>query len=524
MKKSFHLFVFCLLLTTPIFVKAQVNTFSKVFYGAGNEEIQANSVLPTDDNGYIVAGQSVQSGLIFKMDSACNVLWNKTYFNVLTAYSDIKLNCIIQSYDSSYIAVGDCYNPINYSRNALCIKLNYNGDTLWTKNYKPAGATNTTLLSIEQTNDSGYIMTGYISQNSSPYYKVFVAKADISGNLQWANQLACGNNTNIGYSVKQTSDSGYTLSGYFENHYPNNISSFLIKLTKTGVISWSKSYQTNPEIYQMGGFDVAIMPDGFILYSAGTLIKTDFAGNVLWSKFYVSGGGLEYLNSIAPKLHKTNDGGFVFISNSSCGHSSMIRTDSVGNLLWSDNLEIIAIDVFKTNDNGFLSIGNGPMCGAKKHNLLPQIGVIKMDSLGSDQWCNYQIYGDSSFVGTTESVPCEFTAIVGATENPVHPHIDSINIESSDGCVERFGGVEENESNNDISINPNPTSGKINLVVSQHFGEIKTIEIYNCIGQLQLKKTDDFSDMDISLFTDGLYFIVITNYKGEKLATKVIKV
>jgi len=416
--------------------------------------------------------------------------------------------------------VGTWYDETGQSSNALCIKFKYNGDTLWSKNYKPAGITNTTLFSVEQTNDSGYIMTGYISQNSSTYYTVFVAKTDLSGNLQWANQLACGNSTNFAYSVKQTSDSGYILSGCFQNYSPDNIGSFLIKLTKNGVISWSKAYQYSSE---MGGFDVAIMPDGFMLYSSGALIKTDFAGNVLWSKFYYSGIGSEYMNSIAPKLHRTSDGGFVFISNSSCAQSSMIKTDSVGNLLWSNYLELIAVDVLETKDHGFLSIGNGPLCGPKKDLFSTQIGVIKMDSLGYTQNCIIKNDWDSSFDFTTESSPCAFSTITGATQKSVHPHIDSINIVSFNGCVHSLGAINENEFQNRISIYPNPATGKINLLVSQHFGEIKTIEIYNCVGQLQLKKTDSFSDLDISLFTNGLYFIVLTNYKGETLATKVIK-
>lgn len=86
-----------------------------------------------------------------------------------------------------------------------------------------------------------------------------------------------------------------------------------------------------------------------------------------------------------------------------------------------------------------------------------------------------------------------------------------------------YGGVEENESKNDISIYPNPTTGKINLQVSQHFGKIKTLEIYDCIGQLQIKVTDNFSELDISSFKSGLYFIVLTNDKEEKLVSKVLK-
>jgi len=74
---------------------AQQNTFSKVFQGSGGEEIPANSFLPTDDNGYIVAGYSnYYNGLIIKLDSACNVVWGKTFSNGIGVYPNIILNNI----------------------------------------------------------------------------------------------------------------------------------------------------------------------------------------------------------------------------------------------------------------------------------------------------------------------------------------------------------------------------------------------------------------------------------------------
>lgn len=82
----------------------------------------------------------------------------------------------------------------------------------------------------------------------------------------------------------------------------------------------------------------------------------------------------------------------------------------------------------------------------------------------------------------------------------------------------------DNDSTNSISVFPNPTTGKINIPIPQQFGLIKTLEIYNCIGQLQIIKTDNFTDIDISGLTNGLYFIVLTNDKHEKLATKVERI
>jgi hypothetical protein len=75
----------------------------------------------------------------------------------------------------------------------------------------------------------------------------------------------------------------------------------------------------------------------------------------------------------------------------------------------------------------------------------------------------------------------------------------------------------------EINIYPNPSCGKINIHVQPQFGKIKTLEIYDCIGQLQYTKTGNFTDIDISSLTSGLYFIVLTSFDSERLTSKIIK-
>jgi hypothetical protein len=84
-----------------------------------------------------------------------------------------------------------------------------------------------------------------------------------------------------------------------------------------------------------------------------------------------------------------------------------------------------------------------------------------------------------------------------------------------------YSVIEHNKE--EINIFPNPSSDKINIHVQQQFGEIKTLEIFDCIGQLQFVKTDNFSNIDISSLTSGLYFIVLTNFENKRLTSKILK-
>jgi hypothetical protein len=83
--------------------------------------------------------------------------------------------------------------------------------------------------------------------------------------------------------------------------------------------------------------------------------------------------------------------------------------------------------------------------------------------------------------------------------------------------------IAENKSKDNVSVYPNPASDKINLQIPQQFVQTKTLEIFDCIGQLQLIRSEDFSEIDISSLAKGLYFIVLTNGDNERMVSKIIK-
>ena len=71
--------------------------------------------------------------------------------------------------------------------------------------------------SIQQTNDGGYILTGFISIMEQD---IVLVKLNYLGDTLWTNSLI-ESHDQVGRSVKQTNDSGYIICGTREDNQGN---------------------------------------------------------------------------------------------------------------------------------------------------------------------------------------------------------------------------------------------------------------------------------------------------------------
>ena len=294
--------------------------WQRLYGGSGGEE--AHSIQQTTDGGYVVAGYSTSSAngditginhgsndaWVLKLNASGDIQWQRLY----GGNSSEDFNSIRQTADGGYIAAGFSMSSANGdvtgtnsspgSQDTWIVKLNSSGNIQWQQLYGRVDSGSDMGISIEQTTDMGYIISGAAFRVGSDYR---ILKLNSAGTVEWDKVYGGNGIDNIHYTM-QTADGGYIVTGYSTSSASGNV---------TGT--------------SHGGNDIWV-------------IKLNAAGNIQWQRLY-GGAGQDSSTSIL----QTSDGGYLLgaSSNSSAsgditgtshgGYDSwVVKLNSVGNIEW----------------------------------------------------------------------------------------------------------------------------------------------------------------------------------------------
>lgn len=485
--------------------EAQI-TFQKTFGGLGFDV--SNCVQQTSDSGYVLVGQTNSFGTgnddvyLIKTNMYGDTLWTKTYGG--TGYETGR--SVQQTNDGGYIV---CAGNSNYSTGVRLLKTNSIGDTIWTRTFDGGG------FSVQQTPDSGYIMTGARIWGSGGWDLYFI-KTNMLGDTIW-NKTFGGSNNDFGYSGQQTSDGGYISVGTTLSFGAGSYDVYVVKTDPNGNLMWSKTFggtaddrgqsirQTNDGGYIIVGTAYSyswmqFSPDMYV-------IKIDSLGNVIWSKTF--GGFNCYTHG--QDIRETNDGGFAIIGYTQCfgDQTLLVKTDSVGNLIWTKGYGGAGTEggysIEQTNDNGYIISGLTNSFGAGSS----EVYLVKTDSLGNSSCYQTTPSILSTVVTTTVSNP---STVIFSNAQYTYPtiFISSGAIVNSP-CLS-VGVAQTNALQSKLTIFPNPFSTETTLKTNDNFKNA-TLTIYNTIGR-EIKSMKNISTQTITLNRDnlqnGIYFILLT--------------
>jgi len=253
---------------------------------------------------------------------------------------------------------------------------------------------------VDVTFDGGYVMVGSTGSFGLGNADVYMVKVDSNGTYEWSRSYG-GPNSDIGKSVKQTSDSGYVITGYTNSFGAGGYDVFVVKTNSIGDTLWTNTFGGSN--WDFGYEVVQTMDGGYAIagetfsYGAGDndmyLIRIDSSGDSLWTRTF---GGAE--QDYGRTLLETADTGFIiagatFTFDVDSGDAYVVKTNSTGDTSWTANYggtgNDLVNDVIETIDMGFACLGTTTSYNAMNQDMY----LFRIDQLGVMTW--YTAFGSN---------------------------------------------------------------------------------------------------------------------------------
>ena len=171
--------------------------------------------------------------------------------------------------------------------------------------------------SVHQTTDGGYIVAGHTGSFGAGNDDIWLLKFAKSGELMWQKTYG-GSGRDHGYSVQQTSDEGFIVTGSSQSPSGGNYDLLVLKLGNDGSVSWQKTFggtdfDEGRSIRELsnGGYVVAGVTGSFGFGNLDSwILRLDAVGDLVWDKVY--GGVCTY---DVYSVLETTDGKYVVAGN-----------------------------------------------------------------------------------------------------------------------------------------------------------------------------------------------------------------
>ncbi|MBT5077829.1 MAG: hypothetical protein HOM61_02840 [Candidatus Marinimicrobia bacterium] len=386
-----------------------VQTSAAVYTTFGESfDDEGTAVTQTPDGGYLVVGSSYNATTLSDMyviktnsvgEEVSDSIFTEITGDVVTSFdliSDVKVLA-----DGGYILVGSKFSTAtNYD--VWLVKLNANLGVEFFKTFDGEASGDDFGYSVSLCDDNGYVISGKTFGSNG--FDMWVIKTNALGVLDTTFDTdgkfsydGTSNGNDAAYSVSQTNDGGYIVTGEARTT-GNNADMIVVKLTSLGALN--AAFDTDGAATFGGTLDESskfvqeTSDGGFILvgdsFSNGSgqsdiyIVKISAVGAKIWDT-YIGGTRNDFANCVK----QTTDGGFVIVGNSYSTSSDVlvvkIFPNSQGEVEWQStfggDFDDVGNYISQTNDGGYILTGS-----TYTEDKMNQVLLIKLDASGSQEF------------------------------------------------------------------------------------------------------------------------------------------
>jgi hypothetical protein len=230
------------------------------------------SVIESYDKGLIITGITNSSGaggyevLLVKTDSAGNVLWENTFGGVDW---DFGIS-VVELPDKSIVIAGHTHSFGNGGTDIYLLKTDSEGNLIWSKTY--GGDKDEETSSLILTNDNNLLIVGSTESFGLEGKDAYILKVNFNGDTLWTTTFG-GIKDDSAFAVANAIDNGYIITGGSASFTQGGDKDILIfKLTKDGTFLWYYTLGENPakENKDDEGKGIFVRSDGSFLLTGYT--------------------------------------------------------------------------------------------------------------------------------------------------------------------------------------------------------------------------------------------------------------
>ncbi len=526
------------ILTMMLFINVLFLQAQEGCFGIGHKSNDNNtgmSVYTTSDGGIFMTGYASAYGeiatnlYVVRFASNGDTLWTRTMGGQAWDYGFDG----IETSDGGFLAVGSTQSYGTFVHDFYVVRFDSQGDTLWTRVIDGAGDDrNDEALAVAETPEGGFAIAGYSYIFGGYYPNAYVIKLNADGDVLWT-RIVGGGSGEKAEDIIVTNDNGLVVVGGGASYSVASSDMYIFKLDEDGDLLWTRTIGGSRNDY---AYAVAETADGRLVVAGSTnsygegatgfleatdayIVMFDSDGDTIWTRT-IGGVNNEQIRDII-----ITDDGYILAAGHSAtyGHGFMdayvIKMNMEGDVVWTntygDNNTNMAFGLTEVAQNRYLLIGRTHYSAYGR-----DVFLAWLDGNGNS-CCKNDYGGIVHSGGITGS-----GGIAGTGGATIDSGGEMASFFAKDTLCLGLADIQIKKHLSSIVLYPNPTSDILNIMIETNITEPLNISLYSIQGQKLWEafiRHDEVFTKDVSELNSGIYIIKVHHKEGINTRKLIVK-